>query len=144
MVVAAAGGLASPAVAAPAAPRAPAVAAWDFKKPLTLRDRCGGANGWVQWTNSGLHTSVIQTYGLVWTNPASCGGPGVHYVKLTWDDPTGEKWSSASNGGTAGPGQTVGFNSGVIDKGSDFDIGHIVAYLCSTEGTGNCNSSQAF
>jgi hypothetical protein len=154
-VAAVTGVLATPAMASPAAPQAPAgskaaagskapagskaaaAISWANKRQLTLRDRCGGANGWVQWTGA-----AVQTYGLVWTNAASCGGPGVHYIKLTWTDPGRDSWSSLSNGGAAGPSQTVGFNSGV--RTGPFNVGNIVAYLCSTEGTGNCNVAQPF
>jgi hypothetical protein len=125
-----------------------AVSDWQNVKPISLRDRCGGVNGWVQWSNVpngwAPPSSLLQVYGEIWTNPASCGGAGVHYFKVTWDDPFAGSWSSASHGQVAGPGQTVGFNSGVIVTGSIFTIGNIVGYLCSTEGTGNCNSSHKF
>ena len=123
--------------------RGDAATGWQFVKKIAITDRCGGANGWVQWNNN-TSLPYIQTYGEVWTNAESCGGAGVHYVKLTFSQPFLSTWSSAASGQSAGPDQTVGFNSGVLNYGVLANIGNIKVYLCSTEGTGNCNSSQSF
>jgi hypothetical protein len=143
-------GLSLAAVAAPTA--ANAAVTWNVRKQFHLTDRCGGANGWVQWgTRSavgpiGIHEEYpnIQTYGEVWTNAISCGGPGVHYVKLTWSWSGDARWSSASTG-AAGPSQTVGFNSGAMEKQDSLSsVAYVKVYLCSTEGTGNCNVWKSF
>jgi hypothetical protein len=162
MMIGAVSGLASTAMAATAPAGAPnhalpssstyaqtttvrgdAASGWQFVKQLGVTDRCGGANGWVQWNNN-TSLPYIQTYGEVWTNAESCGGAGVHYVKLTFSQPFLSVWSSSADGQSAGPDETVGFNSGVIQTDSMANIGNIIVYLCSTEGTGNCNSSQSF
>src|SRR5689334_6432145 len=113
---------AAPAVAALAIASAPqarpaaavtAAPSWDVRTSYRLTDRCGGVSGWVQWGTTNIlmggiipgSDPVIQTYGEVWENPASCGGSGVHYVKLVWYWPGQAHWSSAGSG-AAGPGQT--------------------------------------
>jgi hypothetical protein len=117
---------------------------WSNRKQISLRDRCGGTNGWIQWSGANL-----QIYGEVWTSAQSCGGPGVHYVKVTFAaGPEVSYWSSANpggqgEGGTAGPNQTVGYNSYVINS-SPWNFSNLTVYLCSSEGTGNCNVSQHY
>jgi hypothetical protein len=118
---------------------------WSNRHSYSLSDRCGGASGWIQWSGSN-----VQTYGEVWTSGSSCGGPGGHYVKVTYVfGPNGyEQWSSANTdgqgeGGVAGPNQTVGYNSYVLNS-SPWNPSDITVYLCSSEGTGNCNVSEAF
>ncbi len=32
--------------------RGGAATSWQFVKQISVRDRCGGANGWVQWNNN--------------------------------------------------------------------------------------------
>ena len=96
-------------------------------------------SGWVQWSGG-----YIQTYGDVWTLSSSCGGAGYHYVELKFHVGTETyTWDSENSGEVAYPNQTTGYNSGVLD-GTPFNVGYIVVYLCSTEGTGNCNVSQSF
>ena len=110
---------------------------WQHKEEVTLRDRCGGANGWVQWSGSD-----IQTYGEVWENASSCGGPGYHYLELYYIRAGIQfNWSSDEAGQIAEPGKTVGFNSGVLT--GDANVSNIELFLCSTEAD-QCNAVQTF
>ena len=129
--------------AAASAPQSASATTWQNRHSFTIYDRCGGTSGWIQWSGSS-----IQIYGEVWTGAQSCGGLGYHYVKLHFKNlVSSTTWSSANpfqgQGGVANPNQTVGYNSYVIDD-SPYNVAGITVYLCSTEGTGNCNASQSF
>jgi hypothetical protein len=124
-----------------AASSAPAA---DTNKTYSLTDRCGGVNGHVVW-----YGDHVQIYGDVWENPVSCGGSGTHSVWLSFDyaQPVppfiyNENWNHGY--GYAGPGQTVGFNSGTVDSPSGYGVSDITVTLCSTEGGWHCGPAQSF
>lgn len=138
-VIAVSGLAAAPAQAAVVSARpaaAPAIT-WQHRGEINMTDRCGGAKGWVQWSGSD-----IQTYGDVWENASSCGGPGYHYVELYYIRAGVQfNWSSEEAGQYAEPGQTVGFNSGV--ETGDANVSNIEVFLCSTEADA-CNAMMSF
>jgi hypothetical protein len=107
----------------------------------TLEDRCGGVSGDIEWQGF-----TIQIWGEVWENPASCGGAGEHSVLLSFEylNILGQETPWSNSYGDAGPGQTVGYNSGYITAPCCGDIGYIDVSLCSTEGGYHCSPSQAF
>jgi hypothetical protein len=108
----------------------------------SLTDACGGVNGDVLWQGFD-----VQIWGEVWGNPPYCGGSGQHSVWLSFVYLNYLGGTSHFNKGYgyANPGQTVGFNSGLIDplNAAGFLAG-ITVTLCSSVGSWHCGPSKSF
>ena len=108
----------------------------------SLTDSCGGVNGDILWQGFD-----VQIWGEVWGNPPYCGGSGQHSVWLSFYYLNYLGGISYFNKGYgyANPGQTVGFNSGLIDPLDAAGLlAGITVTLCSSVGSWHCGPSKSF
>lgn len=111
-----------------------AIARNQWSKTASVRVRCGGYNGHVDYSNPGT-LITLGTYGELWD---TCGG--TTYLYLSWDELAGLQHhnalvQTASNHATVGADQSYALFNGASNVG---------LAVCSNYGGWHCGPTQHF